>query len=264
MDYFHAQRLASRHNVPAEVIEKDFLIELLLFNLGQDLFFNNQVIFRGGTALKKAYFPDYRFSEDLDFLMRPGERPEVLRSIVFKRVDLINADYPYGISIISESLKEGRMQLFLGYDIIPEIRSTKNFKIDISQDDVIPSFHIKKMLLAHQEFQAKDIELLTYDLESVASDKICRISEGDNEPRDLYDLWYLLKLDINTRIVKSELKRRFGFNYYLPNLPAEIKKEDFKKNWERRLKVQIANLPPYEDVIKELEDLIVKKLLRKK
>ena len=29
-------------------------------------------------------------------------------------------------------------------------------------------------------------------------------------------------------------------------------------------KVQIANLPPYEDVIKELEDLIVKKLLRKK
>jgi len=26
--------------------------------------------FKGGTALKRCYFPDYRFSEDLDFTLR--------------------------------------------------------------------------------------------------------------------------------------------------------------------------------------------------
>ena len=31
------------------------------------------LLLKGGTALKKAYFSDYRFSEDLDFSIRPDK-----------------------------------------------------------------------------------------------------------------------------------------------------------------------------------------------
>ena len=29
----------------------------------------DKLAFKGGTALKRAYYPDYRFSEDLDFTL---------------------------------------------------------------------------------------------------------------------------------------------------------------------------------------------------
>jgi len=32
-------------------------------------FLCENLVFRGGTALKKIYFPEFRFSEDLDFVV---------------------------------------------------------------------------------------------------------------------------------------------------------------------------------------------------
>ncbi|MBM3708545.1 MAG: hypothetical protein FJW69_09485 [Actinobacteria bacterium] len=64
--YFQIQRIASQKGLPEDLIEKDYFIELLLFYLSSNTFFNKNSIFRGGKSLKKVYFPDYRFSEDLD------------------------------------------------------------------------------------------------------------------------------------------------------------------------------------------------------
>ena len=68
INYFQIQRIASQKRIPEDIIEKDYFIELLLFYLSSDYSFRKKFVFRGGTALKKIYFPDYRFSEDLDFL----------------------------------------------------------------------------------------------------------------------------------------------------------------------------------------------------
>jgi len=59
-------RVAGRFGVPPEVIEKDYLLSYLLAGIAAvpDL---AGLRFKGGTALKKMYFGDYRFSEDLDF-----------------------------------------------------------------------------------------------------------------------------------------------------------------------------------------------------
>ena len=38
------------------------------------------LVFKGGTALRKAYFADYRFSADLDFTGRQPADEQVLRS----------------------------------------------------------------------------------------------------------------------------------------------------------------------------------------
>lgn len=48
------------------VVEKDYVITWLLLGIS-DSTLRNILAFKGGTALKKAYFEDYRFSEDLDF-----------------------------------------------------------------------------------------------------------------------------------------------------------------------------------------------------
>lgn len=94
------------------------------------------------------------------------------------------------------------------------------------------------------------------------SDKILRILDIDKEARDIYDLWFLLKLNyLDAFKVKNIFEKKFGHKFYLNNLINDIKSIAYKKTWEIRLKNQIIDLPLYELVIKELEQLIKNKLI---
>jgi len=59
-------KTAHTEQASERIIEKDYVITWLLLGLA-DSVLKNSLAFKGGTALKKIYFPDYRFSEDLDF-----------------------------------------------------------------------------------------------------------------------------------------------------------------------------------------------------
>lgn len=61
-------RIAAQRHKLDKIIEKDYVITWILLGLA-DSKLSGLLAFKGGTALKKAYFPDYRFSEDLDFTL---------------------------------------------------------------------------------------------------------------------------------------------------------------------------------------------------
>jgi len=88
IDYFQSQRAAETAGVPPETIEKDYFIELMLFYFAKDSKLKEKLIFRRGTALRKIYFSDYRFSEDLDFLV------ERTIGILFLRLRQIPLNFP--------------------------------------------------------------------------------------------------------------------------------------------------------------------------
>src|ERR1700724_97726 len=54
--------------ITENVLEKDYCIAWFLTGLSFTPL-KNKIIFKGGTALRRCYFPDYRFSEDLDFTL---------------------------------------------------------------------------------------------------------------------------------------------------------------------------------------------------
>jgi predicted nucleotidyltransferase component of viral defense system len=64
-----------------EVLERDYSLAWFPGGLAEsDL--NALLAFKGGTALKRCYFGDYRFSEDLDFtLLTPTPLEEILHSL---------------------------------------------------------------------------------------------------------------------------------------------------------------------------------------
>ncbi len=66
MDIDEMKSLGGKYGVFAETIQKDYSTTILLFVISE---FSriSEMVFKGGTALKKIYFPDTRFSEDLDF-----------------------------------------------------------------------------------------------------------------------------------------------------------------------------------------------------
>lgn len=58
------QNECNNKKVPQHVIEKDYALSYILAGIAQQPELSNSLIFKGGTALKKIYFGDYRFSED--------------------------------------------------------------------------------------------------------------------------------------------------------------------------------------------------------
>ena len=61
-------KLAHRLGLGDKTIEKDYVLTWVLFALAASPL-RQQLAFKGGTAIKKVYVPDYRFSEDLDFTL---------------------------------------------------------------------------------------------------------------------------------------------------------------------------------------------------
>jgi predicted nucleotidyltransferase component of viral defense system len=52
---------------PWEVLERGYVPSWLLVGVSRVDALRDTLVFKGGTALKKCFFGDYRFSEDLDF-----------------------------------------------------------------------------------------------------------------------------------------------------------------------------------------------------
>lgn len=61
------QEARKRLELPWEVLERDYLISWVLAGISRVDSLRDTLVCKGGTALKKCYFDEYRFSEDLDF-----------------------------------------------------------------------------------------------------------------------------------------------------------------------------------------------------
>lgn len=261
IDYRFVQKRREEIEISEETIEKDYLIELLLNYTANDKFLKKQLIFRGGTALKKIYFSDFRYSEDIDFIIDSGRNINKCVGQFSKVITRINRDFPVELRQESKFPQRGHLQLFIYYEIVPEIRSDKKLKIDIIQDSTILQSSSRQIVFSCNDFVKLKRNIKTYHLESIAAEKIGRILDVVDEPRDLWDLLFLLKLKSNLKVrkVKNNFKEKYNINIYLPNLISAIRKPEYKKNWEIRLKSQVPDLTPYENAIEELETLIKKK-----
>ena len=54
--------------IPESVLERDYCIAWFLIGLSYTPL-RNKLVFKGGTALRRCHFSEYRYSEDLDFTL---------------------------------------------------------------------------------------------------------------------------------------------------------------------------------------------------
>jgi uncharacterized protein len=74
-------RQADDHGVPAATVERDYILSHVLAAI-VDCDQADQIVFKGGTALRLCYFEDYRYSADLDFsLIGELDRPGALQAV---------------------------------------------------------------------------------------------------------------------------------------------------------------------------------------
>lgn len=61
------RRIAGASRVEPRIVELDYALGWALRGIAHHESLSGRLVFKGGTCLRKCYFPGYRFSEDLDF-----------------------------------------------------------------------------------------------------------------------------------------------------------------------------------------------------
>lgn len=251
-----------------DVVEKDYVLSWVLWGLFQQPELAKSLAFKGGTALRKMYFPTYRFSEDLDFTITTPLGKDELQTACEKAVRSAQeaSGLRLGLAMLRQTRDEeggaayeGRIE-YTG----PMQRRGPNLprvKLDLSAYElvVVPP-ESRRLINAYSEHIEADIP--TYALEEILAEKLRSLLRR-TRARDVFDIWFLLKhhqdaLDLPTVARLFEEKRAFkGIPFtgradlWTPDLQMGI-----AASWEKSLAYQIQDLPRFDDVASEFPVLL--------
>ena len=259
-----SNRLARKgeRRIPESVIEQDYCIAWFLAGLsGSPL--RNLLAFKGGTALKRCYFGDYRFSEDLDFTLTEFS---TLENILDGLGAVFNHIHELSGVTISYSREDRRSHqnsftFYLAYQGPLPGATTKEVKVDITINErIVTPLQERPVLKGYDEYTdlPDNMTIKVYSLEEILTEKVVALTDqARNEPRDLYDIWYLTEIeDMDVAYLIPEITSKLEFRERDMNGMGEnfIKKEArLKVLWDMRLANQMANLPHFEEVYRAVQ-----------
>ena len=206
----HLLRTAAREQHIAHwIVEKDYALGYLLAGMAQVPALADTLILKGGTALRKFYFPDYRFSEDLDFtaLQHPGDMDAAMQSAVAATQTLLLEQGPFEVGVERLQLRDphpGGQDAFTVRVRFPTHREALcRLKVEITYDEELLAPPATRALL-HLYPPPLHVHWRCYALVEVVAEKLRALLQSrarlhmrgwgaSRVCRDYYDLWYLLR-----------------------------------------------------------------------
>jgi predicted nucleotidyltransferase component of viral defense system len=249
--------VAAKNKLKDTQIEKDYILSWILYGIADNELLSKQLVFKGGTVLKKTYFPEYRFSEDLDFTLlgekitNEGLLQEFEKIYAFVKEEAnITLQFDEANTHIS-----GSLAFYINYvgPLQGNINS-RTVKIDITRGEIL-EYPIEKrsVFILYSDLPPKSFLLQCYSLSEVLIEKMTALM-GRTEPRDLFDFWYLTEYErMDTRYHKPEFERKAKNKKHNSNLfesKVLAKEKNLKKGWEKKLNNQVFDLPGFDDVFR--------------
>lgn len=263
------QKLAYEQQVPEQSIERDYVLTWILVELSRHPSLGAAALLKGGTALKKLYYRDWRYSEDLDFTLKMPWMAATIAAAVREVCTACLRSAGLEVSLATEEPRyEGErlrnMTVYLSYiGPLRRTRRPRELKVDFTADEVIVAKPVKRSLHRIFSDEAKpSCKVLCYALEEILAEKMRTIIQR-TEPRDLYDVWRLLRdhaPEMNLTLVKNIFAAKCRFK----NLAATgwddfltaSKIEKYHAAWQRRLALQVQGLAPLKTVVREMRQLL--------
>lgn len=246
--------------IPETVIERDYCLSWFLFGLAQSELMP-KLAFKGGTALRRCHFQDYRFSEDLDFTLLEEMTLENLLgefNPIFSYIkDESGIVFGHGKK---EAPSENTYTFYLTY-VGPLPGAAKEVKVDVTfREKIIHKIAKKAIIKTYNEYSdfLKEKKVKVYSLEEVAIEKICALfSPARNEPRDLYDIHHLIEvvgMDVGELVHDVDEKLKFkGSSLEARKGEFEKKEKKLEKLWQSRLAPQMSVLPEYDGIFRTVK-----------
>jgi uncharacterized protein len=251
------QQRATAVGVRDQQIEKDYILSWILFGISKNELLSKLLVFKGGTVLKKVYFEDYRFSEDLDFTLLNSEISNELIFSSFKEIfEIIKADANIPLDILDNNEHEdGGINFYISYTgPLGGHGNNKRVKVDISRNEKMVFEPIMNNVLIYYS-DVEEHQLLCYSLEEVMVEKMRSIMQR-MQARDFYDLWYLLdvhKMDMSFYMNEFKEKcysKRLSHTNFATKLIERL--PQYKGRWKSSMSEQIKNLPDFDQVEREV------------
>lgn len=276
------EKIAEQKGVAKTTIDKDWVLAHFLDAIFSVPECRNKLIFKGGTCLRKCYFEDYRFSEDLDFTSTDQdfildkkllnkivnlvtERTEIplyvqeLKQLKFK-------DKPTGFSAIVK---------FWGADHPrnqappPPQRWQTSIKIEIILYEKMIFLPENRPVYHRYSDQLTEAaqSIPCYTLHEILAEKLrALIQRSYTAPRDFYDIWYLSQNapDLDWQKIVEAFYQKMEFKgLKFISIDQMINDENDKRlqaAWKNSLGHQISpdNLLDYETIKKNIIKLLKK------
>jgi uncharacterized protein len=267
--------------VPWDVLERDYLLSWVLAGIGQVPALSETLVFKGGTALKKCYFGNYRFSEDLDF-STIGEVPTgsaleyAVKEACVTAASLLDEYAPVEIGCERYLEKEphpGGQEEFTIRARFPWQREPlTRVMVEITVDEEVLVDPVEKEVM-HGYEEALNARVLVYSLEEIVAEKLRAILQhgkllrdrgwSRSRARDYYDLWRLLTEQTSPQALQGMGKllgskcaaRSVSFSspddFFDPTTIGHV-----EQTWERWLGPLVSDLPDCQRVVAELRPLV--------
>jgi len=262
-----SNRLARKggHRIPEAVLEKDYCLSWFLVAMSATPL-REILAFKGGTAIKKCYIPDYRFSEDLDFTLREEISFETIQDHLDEAFS--GTEEASGVKLhfsrYDRHSHENSHTFYLAYEGPLPGAAGKEIKVDITIRERIV-FPIATLPVVKTYAEYRDLPsgatVGVYSLNEIAAEKIVALFDpARNEPRDLYDLW---RLTGNGLVIPADLTAAVAAKTAFRSRTLADAKDVFqrkearlRKLWTVRLAAQTAELPEFNEVYR----LVTRKL----
>jgi uncharacterized protein len=226
---------ARKLGVDPSHIEKDYILNCVLAAIAES---GAGLVFRGGTALARVYWPDFRLSEDLDFVTTSPGIATRLESLLSKAVDAATSRSALNLRLDFGSSKRGWSRSF--------VRSPEaEILIDVNVGDraYLPVASLE-LDLPYSDLRDLSRKIPVVQLAEILGNKWFMLDDR-NEPRDLYDVWAGLKrFNVSFEELALGHRAKYGFTPMGAQLEAA---RQLKSMWTTRLAHQLADLPAFED-----------------
>ncbi|MBS7619323.1 nucleotidyl transferase AbiEii/AbiGii toxin family protein [Candidatus Bathyarchaeota archaeon] len=198
----------------------------------------DHLIFKGGTAIKKIYYPEARFSEDMDFTIRSLDENETISSLkeLFSEcvVDSISFKGAY-----EERFSQTGRRLRLPFT--GPLRYRNSIRIDLSfRDDIILEVKEYPTPSKYGDYILSSVYAIEF-VEIIAEKLRALIDRG--YPRDYYDVSAHIDQIQDKAFLKELTKRKcrlIGIKYE----PSKIFNEEVLARVESAWRTQLEHLVP--------------------
>jgi predicted nucleotidyltransferase component of viral defense system len=185
------RRIAKERKLALDLVEKDYALGWILYGIVKSSLAGD-VVFKGGTALSKSYFPgQWRLSEDLDFTLCTNRSWD---DVISKIENLPSKLNEVGMNVTVK----GRPHTNPNY-----IQSKFQYKGPISKNTVNLEISKEPYLGAittvtiPRAYDYEVFDVTVYTLENILAEKMRTVLER-GKIKDYYDVWRLLQLkDLN-------------------------------------------------------------------
>lgn len=272
--------------VPWITLEQDFVLSWVLAGISQNNNLRNSLVFKGGTALKKVYFGNYRFSEDLDFTMvtelSENDLAYQIKQSCLYATECVSEFAPnplFECEPYKEKLPHAHGQLaFTVRARLPWHRDPYvKVMIEITKKERIMTQ--SKLLPLIYDYEGNfPYTIWTYTLEEIVCEKLRAILQNvkklhevgwtRSRERDYYDLWRILSIHLEN-LNQKEILNILPYKCVDKNVSWKTTDDFFNEaylkgiqfSWDKWLKPLVSDLPESKMVLLELRFLLNKLLV---